>query len=183
MNLLREFFGRPLDQASRTKPGCAVKDLSKADLLVYFTGSPKQQSKPSALQDLEKIELFKGLDGHVPEERRRELVALIERMCELPSYSFAKEVARDFGNTGFFSVTKFTRNMILLAGEGFLINPVSGVFGLSPNTLLRLDFLNEFLGRSDSCSAEEIWGWVRKEIRAVERAQRDLKALGVKFPK
>jgi len=56
---------------------------------------------------------------------------------------------------------------------------VSGVFGLSPEMLLQIGLLDEFLSRADTCTAAEIWHWVRDEIRQVEAAQTHMKQLGI----
>lgn len=156
----------------------ATKELSRADVLTYLTGSSDKKRDP-ALQDIEKIELYKFLKAHVPDVKLRDLVALTEKMCELPSYAFAKDMARDLGCGGFFASIKFTRNLLVLVEIGLLINPVNGVFGLSPKTLLDLDLLGEFLGRAGNCTSEQIWGWVKAEIRKVEATQVELKKQGI----
>ena len=94
------------------------RELSRADVLGYFTGSPTQKRDP-VLQDVEKIELYKFLKDRVPEEQKRDLVTLIERMCELPSHAYAKEMAREFNCGGFFACLKVSQGSSCLATLGF----------------------------------------------------------------
>lgn len=155
------------------------QQFSRADVLVYFTGSADRKREPSPLQDIEKIELYTGFESSVPERRRRDLVALIEQMSGLPTYAFIKDVARDFGSGGFFARIGFTSNLTLMVEAGALINPVSGVYGLSPKMLLELGLLDEFLGRAHARTAAEIWQWVRTEIRQIETTQAHLKQVGI----
>ena len=157
----------------------ANKHFSRADVMVYFTGSEDRRHEPSPLQDVEKIELYKGFKDAVSEERRRDLVTLIERMCGLPTYASAKDVARHFGSGGFFARIGFTTNLTLMVEADMLINPVSAIFGLSPKLLLQLGILDEFLDRANKCMAAEVWLWVRDEIRKVEAEQVQMKQAGI----
>jgi hypothetical protein len=156
----------------------ASKEQSRADILVYFTGSAARKCDQE-LQVIEKVELWKFLSAQVPVERKRELGALIERMCELPSYAYAKEVARHFGCKWFFTRIGFTAGLTQLVNVGMLINPVPPVFGLSPNLLMQLGLLDKFLGKANGHTAHGIWEWVRQEIRNVAAAQSELKARGI----
>jgi hypothetical protein len=72
----------------------SAKEFTRGDVMVYFTGSRSRTREVSDLQDVEKIELWKILSPEVQEERKRDLAALIERMCELPTYALAREFAR-----------------------------------------------------------------------------------------
>jgi hypothetical protein len=157
----------------------ANKNVSRADVMIYFTGSDDRKREPSLLQDLEKIELYKGFENAVPSERRRDLVTLIERMCGLPTYALAKDVAQHFGSGGFFAQIGFTTNLTLMVEGGALINPVGAVFGLSPKLLQQFGLLDEFLDRADNCTAAGVWLWVRNEIRTLEATQMQMKQAGI----
>ena len=147
----------------------ATAKLSRADVVAYFTGSRHKRLDPD-LQAIEAIELFKCFKQHVPETRKRELVALIDRICSQPSYANASDVARHFGCRWFLSRIGFTVQLMELVKAGVLIHPVNSVYGLSPQFLLELGLLDRFLG-NESISAEAFWDSVRAQIRVVAAMQ------------
>jgi hypothetical protein len=154
----------------------AQKQIITGDVLLYFASQSSSNCDPQ-LKNLETIKLWNGFKPHVEESRKQELADLIKVMVERPTYVDSKVVGKEFGCGGIFSSVTFTMNLMLLVEQDALINPFGRVFGLSPQFLMKLGVLDQFLGRARSCTADEVWAWVRGRISQLTDFHKQLRQL------